>query len=107
MAADKAFESVINFVSSSKLNFSIYRNPFSAQLSLKKTFAKHFSDESTNSGDIQNEEKDSRQVEIKQLEDHLKDKIRKNINLKSLKILESWANPRKKYFWGTGVKNQV
>ena len=71
MAANIAFESVLNSVRNSKLNFSIFLTPFSAQLSLKKTFAKHFSDESTNSGEggIQNEEKNSLQVEIKQLED--------------------------------------
>ena len=45
MTADQAFQDVLSYVEKSRLNFSIYRTPFSAQLSLKKSFAKHFSEE--------------------------------------------------------------
>ena len=45
MAAENTFEDVLSYVAKSKLNFSIYRTPFSAQLSLKKTFAKHFNED--------------------------------------------------------------
>jgi chromosome segregation ATPase len=41
-AAVTRFEDVINYISNSKLNFSIYKTPFSAQISLKKSFAKYF-----------------------------------------------------------------
>ena len=42
MAPDQAFQDVLSYVEKSRLNFSIYRTPFSAQLSLKKSFVKHF-----------------------------------------------------------------
>ena len=45
MTADQAFQDVLSYVEKSRLNFSIYRTPFSAQLSLKKSFAKHFQEE--------------------------------------------------------------
>jgi hypothetical protein len=35
MAATSKFENVLNFISNSKLNFSIYKTPFSAQIFLK------------------------------------------------------------------------
>ena len=41
MAGEKVFQDVLNFVAKSKLNFSILQTPFSAQLSLKKSFAKN------------------------------------------------------------------
>jgi predicted RNase H-like nuclease (RuvC/YqgF family) len=51
MAGEKVFQDVLNFVAKSKLNFSIMQTPFSAQLSLKKSFAKNIhkdnSDQST------------------------------------------------------------
>ena len=45
MAPDQAFQDVLSYVEKSRLNFSIYRTPFSAQLSLKKSFAKHFQED--------------------------------------------------------------
>ena len=42
MAGEKAFQDVLDFVTKSNLNFSIYQTPFSAQLSLKKSFVKKF-----------------------------------------------------------------
>ena len=42
MAATFRFEDVLNFVSNSKLNFSIYKTPFSAQISVKNSFVKYF-----------------------------------------------------------------
>ena len=42
MAATSKFENVLNFISNSKLNFSIYKTPFSAQISLKNSYAKYF-----------------------------------------------------------------
>ena len=41
MAGEKAFHDVLSYVAKSKLNFSILQTPFSAQLSLKKSFAKN------------------------------------------------------------------
>ena len=45
MAAEVTFRDVLNYVANSRLNFSIYQTPFSAQLSLKKSFAKHFNED--------------------------------------------------------------
>jgi len=45
MAATLKFEDVLNFISNSKLNFSIYKTPFSAQISLKNSFAKYFKED--------------------------------------------------------------
>ena len=42
MAAEKAFQEVIDFIVESIINYSIYQTPFSAQLSLKKIFVKHY-----------------------------------------------------------------
>ena len=42
MAGEKAFNDVLSFVAKSKLNFSIFQTPFSAQLSIKKSFSKNF-----------------------------------------------------------------
>ena len=39
--ATSRFENVLTFVSNSKLNFSIYKTLFSAQISLKNSFAKY------------------------------------------------------------------
>ena len=42
MAGEKAFQDLLDYVTKSNLNFSIYQTPFSAQLSLKKSFVKKF-----------------------------------------------------------------
>ena len=42
MAAELAFKKAIDYIEQSGLNFSIYLTPFSAQLSLKKSFANNF-----------------------------------------------------------------
>ena len=42
MTAETKFENVLNYISKSKLNFSIYKTPFSAQISLKNSFAKYY-----------------------------------------------------------------
>ena len=41
-AAELAFKKAIDYIEQSGLNFSIYLTPFSAQLSLKKSFANNF-----------------------------------------------------------------
>ena len=42
MAGEKVFQNVLDYIARSKLNFSIYQTPYSAQLSLKKSFRKNF-----------------------------------------------------------------
>ena len=44
MASEKVFQDVLKYVAQSRLNFSILHTPFSAQLSLKKSFATNFHD---------------------------------------------------------------
>ena len=41
MEADKIFKDVINYIENSRLNFSLSRTPFSASISLKRSFVKH------------------------------------------------------------------
>ena len=48
MAATEAFKDVLDYISRSNLNFSIYQTPFSAQLSLKKSYAKYFTEDREN-----------------------------------------------------------
>ena len=81
MAADKVFDSVLNFVAASKLNFSIYRTPFSAQLSLRKTFANHFSD-NTCSDDIKtSDEVEETSEKLKLLEKRLQEILKEKEHL--------------------------
>ena len=42
MAGEKVFQNVLEYIARSNLNFSIYQTPYSAQLSLKKSFRKNF-----------------------------------------------------------------
>ena len=42
MAGEKVFQNILDYIARSKLNFSIYQTPYSAQLSLKKSFRKNF-----------------------------------------------------------------
>lgn len=46
IAGEKVFQDVLKYVAQSKLNFSILQTPFSAQLSLKKSFATNFHEHS-------------------------------------------------------------
>ena len=46
MAGEKVFQDVLNYVSKSNLNFSIFLTPFSAQLSLKKSFRRNYHSQS-------------------------------------------------------------
>ena len=52
MAAVTRFEDVINYISNSRLNFSSYKTPFSAQISLKNSFANYYkeTDDVANAG---------------------------------------------------------
>ena len=45
MLAEKSFDSILKQVQDSKLNFQIKLSPFSAEISLKKTFIKNQSGE--------------------------------------------------------------
>ena len=70
MAAEKAFQEVLDYVSKSRLNFSIFQTPFSAQLSLKKSFAKHFQndDQYEAKEDLELVPKKDLEVKIKRVE---------------------------------------
>ena len=92
MANEKAFNDVLNFVAKSGLNFSIWQTPFSAQLSLKKSFVRKMN--------VYNEPEEPEEIEtllekIKELENELsettlehqklKKAIKENHNCESLK----------------------
>ena len=51
-AAKSKFEEVLDYITDSKLNFFIQRTPFSAQISLKKSFAVYFKDTKNSENDI-------------------------------------------------------
>ena len=72
MAAEEAFKNVLKCVANSKLNFSIYQTPFSAQLSLKMSFANYSQkDDSVQLVETENKKVDVLQLKIKQLETKL------------------------------------
>ena len=70
MAADQVFQDVLNYVEKSRLNFSIYRTPFSAQLSLKKSFAKYFQEDKVET--IMKTESHTFEIQIMEMEARLK-----------------------------------
>jgi hypothetical protein len=86
MVGEKAFQDVINFVAKSKLNFSILQTPFSAQLSLKKSFAKNIHDDDSDQSTKIIEESDetnSCKFRTKQLESRLIVMNLENLQLKT------------------------
>ena len=80
MAGEKAFNDVLSFVGKSKLNFSILQTPFSAQLSLKKSFAKKFHGYSEREFEGQDESEDWKDT-TKKLENRLT-----TVNLENLRL---------------------
>ena len=65
-AATSKFEEVLNYISDSKLNFFIQRTPFSAQISLKKSFAVYYEKTENSEKDISESfDNQDRKVEIK------------------------------------------
>ena len=87
MASEKAFKEVLSFVAKSKLNFTIFQTPFSAQLSLKKSFAKHFHANSGREFVEVHEEQDESDVcvlkdTIKEMENRLSTVNLENFRLK-------------------------
>ena len=79
MANEKAFDDVLNFVAKSGLNFSIWQTPFSAQLSLKKSFVKKMNVYDTSE---ENEEIETLLDKIKELENKLSEATIENLKLK-------------------------
>ena len=93
MTGEKAFQDVINFVAKSKLNFSILQTPFSAQLSLKKSFAKNIHDDDSDQSTKIIEESDETIIwkfRTKELESRLIVMNLENLQLK--KKLEECEN---------------
>ena len=75
MAATEAFKDVLDYITRSNLNFSIYQTPFSAQLSIKKSYAKYFTEDRKNlkQEDTKNYSFDKLDKEFKELSIKLKD----------------------------------
>jgi hypothetical protein len=72
MAAELTFKNVLSHIQQSGLNFSIYLTPFSAQLSLKKSFAKKFYQEPVDEVKIEENLGHSLEAKVEQLESRLK-----------------------------------
>ena len=72
MAAELTFKNVLSYIQQSGLNFSIYLTPFSAQLSLKKSFAKKFFKEPVVGVKIEENSERVLEAKVKQLESSLK-----------------------------------
>ena len=79
MANEKAFNDVLNFVAKSGLNFSIWQTPFSAQLSLKKSFVKKMNVYNTPE---ENEEIETLLDKIRELGNNLSEATQENLKLK-------------------------
>ena len=73
MAAELTFKNVLTHITKSGLNFSIYLTPFSAQLSLKKSFAKKFYQETVDEVVIEENLVHSLEDKVEQLESRLKE----------------------------------
>jgi hypothetical protein len=89
MAGEKVFHDVLRYVAKSKLNFSILQTPFSAQLSLNKSFVKNFHDNIVYEFVNRHEVLDNSDVckeTIKELENRMTTVNLENIRLK--KIIE-------------------
>ena len=65
MAATSRFEEVLSSISNSKLNFSIYKTPFSAQISLKNSFAKYFKENEEHDNVTRGKVIDTEQINLK------------------------------------------
>ena len=83
MAGEKAFQEVLHFVAKSKLNFSILQTPFSAQLSLKKSFSKNIHEDHSDFKEVieESDETDTWKRRINKLENRLI-----AVNLENLKL---------------------
>ena len=92
MAATSKFEDVFNFVSNSKLNFSIYKTPFSAQISVKNSFVKYFQENEALANDTdaaKNNEETIFKSELVKSEENRKDiSERENLQAKIEKNLK-------------------
>ena len=85
MAGEKAFKDVLDYVTKSNLNFSILQTPFSAQLSLKKSFVKRFTESSEGKLDEVKDDlvNDGDETRLKELENRLK-----TVNMENMKLKE-------------------
>ena len=84
MAGEKVFQDVLNFVANSKLNFSILQTPFSAQLSLNKSFVKNIHEDCSDQLKEVTEESDETEIwkcRTKELESRLS-----AVNFENLKM---------------------
>ena len=90
MAGEKVFQDVLNYVSKSNLNFSIFLTPFSAQLSLKKSFRRNLhgqSEHKVNEAFQESDETESLKLEKLEMENKLTAMNLENLELK--KIIEN------------------
>ena len=94
MAGEKVFQNVLEYIARSNLNFSIYQTPYSAQLSLKKSFRKNFQEYSEPEVDKAVEESDANFHLIdknKELEKRLTAMKQENLELrKTIEISEDF-----------------
>ena len=83
MAGENAFQEVLHLVAKSKLNFSILQTPFSAQLSLKKSFAKNIHEDHSEFKEVieESDETDTWKHKTNELENRLI-----AVNLENLKL---------------------
>jgi hypothetical protein len=107
LAGEKVFQDVLNYVSKSNLNFSIFLTPFSAQLSLKKSFRRNCHGQSelkVNEAFQESDETKSLKLEKIEMENKLTAMNLENLQLKKIienveskcKTLEGSINVEKK-----------
>ena len=109
VTSEEVFIDVLSYIQNSNLNFTLYQTPYSAQLSLKKSFVNHFVKKDTKkSPKVINEHIVNREVENERLRreiNHIKAELIKVENDKNCEIdvlkqkCNNLKNAEIKKFW--------
>jgi hypothetical protein len=89
MFANSIFQDVLNFIEDSNLNFVIHRTPFSANISLKRTFIKIYGDNQNEAASkevrskIDHREKAEKSTEMEDITTNTEKNLRKELSEKS------------------------
>ena len=85
MEASKSFKELMDQIEDSKLNYVIFKTPFSAKISVKRSFIKYHDEPSQKETEVKEENETSpSKNEILQLKSQLLSEIGKNENLQEL-----------------------
>jgi hypothetical protein len=91
MDASKIFESVLNCVEESRLNFLLTRTPFSATICLKRSFSKHQSKAVDEKNEVLSDDYIALEGKVKMLE-----KVLNDVKLERSRVEELYKKKRLK-----------